>query len=194
MYENAISLAMAGKITHQTALSLQALHAAVCYRVQCSCGSILDSRKSVLFEYPNGTAISCGACHDKRSDKVKAGVIVTDARLYKLDGTLKPVAPILKFRKLKNPVLFKLKRPIDFKGLDIPIQANKVIETHGSTFYLHGKAGAWVLTEFTSGMVVSRGKTQKELLKLFSGRMTMTPKQFQRLIKQHLKTYGSANK
>ena len=194
MYEKSISLAMAGKLTHQTALSLQALHAAVCYRIQCSCGSILDSRKSVLFEYPGGTAISCGPCHDKRADKVKAGVIVTDARLYKLDGTLKPIGPIFKLTKLETPVLFKLKRPIGFDGLDIPIQATKGLETHGSKFYLHGKAGAWVLTEFTSGLKVSHGQTQKELLKWFAGSMTMTTSKFQEILKHHIKIHGSANK
>ena len=124
---------------------------------------------------------------------MKAGVIVTDSRLYNLDGTLKPSKPVFKLTKLKTPVLFKLKRPEGFKGLDIPIKSTKGLETHGSKFYVHGKAGAWILTEHLTGMKVSQGQTQKELLKWFAGSMTMTKKEFQAIIRHHIKFYGAAN-
>ena len=194
MYQNAISLALAGKITHQTATSLQALHAAVCYRIQCSCGSILDSRKAVLFEYSEGTAISCGPCHDKRADKVKAGVIVTDARLYKTDGTLKPVkapTPVLKLSKLKRPIEFAVNNWI---GTSL-VQGLKVLEIHGLTFYLHGKAGDWILSEYSSGLKASNGKTQKTCLKLFESKLDELGKDlWLAAIKANFERYGIINK
>jgi hypothetical protein len=42
-------------------------------------------------------------------------------------------------------------------------------------------------------MKVSQGQTQKELLKWFAGSMTMTTKDFQAILKHHIKLYGAAN-
>ena len=168
MFQNAIQNALNGSISYDLAINLQALHAAVCKRIQCSCGSILDSRSAVLYENKNGSAICCGLCHDKKSDKILPTVKITDSRLYNLDGTLKAPKPKFKLKRLKKPIEFWVRIRAG-QTLEVGI---KFLEVHGYKFYLHGEAGDWVLSEYRTGLKASKGKTQKQVLQLFESTLS----------------------
>ena len=191
MYQNAIASALAGKIPQETALGLVCLHEAVRRQVWCGCGRILDSRTSVLFEHEAGTLISCGTCHDKRSKGFKSRGKVTDARLHKADGTLKPQRdPAYKFTKLKEPKTFRIQCLIGTQE----IQALKVIRIHGTTFYLAGKPGEYILYEYKTGLKVSKGKTQKACLELFERKMgKLSRSRWQVSYKMNCEKYGIIN-
>ena len=189
MYQNAIASALQGKIPQDTALGLVCLHEAVTRQIFCGCGRILDSRTSVLFEHEAGTLITCGTCHDKRSKDFKSRGKVTDARLHKADGTLKPQR-LYKFSKLKEPKTFRIQCLIGTQE----IQALKVIRIHGTTFYLAGKPGDYILYEYKTGLKASKGKTQKACLELFERAMSkLSRRRWQVSYKMNCEKYGIIN-
>jgi len=195
MYEKAIAGAMLGKVNEEIAGNLSALHTLVCSKIFCRCGTILDSRKSVLIEGEEGWIISCGPCHDRLAHRLKASAVVTDARLYNTDGTKKPNQPtVAKLKRLKVKKTFKLKMNIEIFGEEFKtVEASHCVEVYGLTHYLHGKRGDWTLSEYQTGLASARGKTQAECLALFNRRMGLGEKKVKGLLKKALKERGEAN-
>ena len=195
MHERAIASAMSGKVNEEIAGNLNALHSAVCSKMWCRCGTILDSRKAVLIEGESGAVISCGPCHDKLAHRLKASAIVTDARLYNTDGTKKPNQPtVAKLKRLKVKKTFKLKMNIETFGAEFKtVEASHYVKVFGLTHYLHGERGSWTLTEYQTGLASARGKTQAECLALFNRRMGLGEKKVKSLLKKALKEHGKAN-
>ena len=195
MYQKAIAGALAGTIDKDLAASLNALHSAVCSKVWCGCGTILDSRKAVLIEGEAGAVLSCGPCHDKLAHKLKASAIVTDARLYNTDGTKKanqPTMAKLKRLKVKKTINLRMNPEFHNEGI-VSIEVSHCAEMYGLTHYLHGERGAWTLTEHQTGLASARGKTQAECLALFNRRMGLGEKKVKSLLKKALKERGEVN-
>ena len=102
MYESAISKAMMGEVCEDLATDLVMLHHLVCHNIFCpgygrECGRVMDSRKSTIVTLTgrDKSIVICDKCSDvlhkamKNSPEKAKGLQVTDARLYKTDGTLK---------------------------------------------------------------------------------------------------------
>ena len=195
MYQKAIAGAMLGTIDEETAGNLSALHTLVCSKIFCRCGAILDSRKSILIEGEEGWLISCGPCHDKIAHRLKPSAVVTDARLYNTDGTKKANQPTMaKLKRLKVKKTINLRMNPEFHNEGITsVKASHYVELYGLTHYLHGKRGAWTLTEYQTGLASARGKTQAECLALFNRRMGPGEKKVKSLLRKAIKEHGRAN-
>ena len=196
MYQKAIAGAMMGTVDKNLAANLTALHSAVCSKMWCRCGAILDSRKAVLIEGEAGAVLSCGPCHDKLAHRLKPGAVVTDARLYNTDGTKKanqPTTAKLKRLKVKKTINLRMNPEVHDEEIT-SVEVSHYVEAYGLTHYLHGKRGAWTLTEYQTGLASARGKTQAECLALFNRRMGLGEKKVKGLIKKAIKEHGRVNK
>ena len=196
MYQKAIASAMMGTIDKDLAANLNALHSAVCSKMWCRCGTILDSRKAVLIEGEAGAVLSCGPCHDKLAHRLKPSAVVIAARLYNTDGTKKPNQPTTaKLKRLKVKKTINLRMDPEFHDGGIAsVGVSRCVEMYGLTHYLHGKRGAWTLTEYQTGLASARGKTQAECLALCNRRLGLGEKKVKGLLKKALKEHGKANK
>ena len=160
MFEKALENALLRKVDAELATDLMQLHAAVCRQIQCECGRVMDSRKSVLVKALNTVSICCGDCWDARvkgySAEHVARINAVDSRLYKTDGT-----PRAKRRK-KKTAFIRTK-----KGLQ-PVEYSRKVTLRGAVFFLHGRREDWTLTEWGSGYRVSFGDTQQDTLDRFA--------------------------
>ena len=204
MYEKAIARAMntQSETDAETATDLQAMHASVCYLMHCPikngnggrCGALMDSRKSVYLTHPTGAFVMCGKCFDTLkqsklySDWLETGKVVrvTDSRLYKTDGTLKPEKPIL-------PKAYIVLEDFSFKEVGYI----KKFKFEGEIFFVHGDRGNWDISHWSTGgrmaWSASKSRLVKEFKKMTREKYPDNWKRFDEMKQSTLDKVGTVN-